>query len=207
MSEKDTIEKNSSTQDKINEKIDKGQEKMNDAINAGKEKVDEKIDDKKDKINDTIDKGQNFADKVATDLSKGVDEFFVNVKSAQQKFNSRVNDYKKSVIESLDIDLVEDDENYYIKVATPGLNKDEIEIEAGDYEITIHADFPKFAEEIETDEDAETLLKELKEGDCMRSITFDNQIDIHAIKAVFNNGITIITIPKVKTPKHKVTVE
>lgn len=207
MSEKDTIEINSSTQDKINDTIDKSQEKVNKAIDSGKEKVDAKIDENKDKINDTIEKGQNIADKVASDFSKGVDEFFVNVKSAQKKINDKVNDYKKSIVQSLDIDLIEDDENYYIRVATPGVNKEDVEIEAGNDEITIEADFPSFIDEIETDEDAQVLIEELKVGKCVKSITFANEIDIHAIKAVFNQGNITITVPKVQIPKTKINVE
>ncbi|MDO5848281.1 MAG: Hsp20/alpha crystallin family protein [Methanobrevibacter sp.] len=218
MSEKDTIEINSSKADEIDEKIDKGQEKVdeklekgqekvNEKIDKGQEKVNEKINDKKDKINDTFDQGKQIADKVANDLSKGVDEFFDNVKTAHKKFNDKVNDYKQTVIETLDIDLIEDKGNYYIKVATPGVAKENIEIEAGDYEITIEAIFPSFKDEIDAAEDAELILDELKEGKCVKSISFANQINIHEIKAAYDNGMTIITIPKVETPKTKVTVE
>lgn len=190
MSEKDTIEMNASTQEEeIHENVEE-----------------EKVDEKKEKFNETIEKGQNIADKVANDLSKGVDEFFVNVKSAQKKLNDKVSDYKKSN-GTLSINLIEDSEKYYIKVATPGVNKEDIEIEAGDYELAIEVDFPSFNDEVEAEEDAKVLLEELKEGKCAKSITFDKQIDITEIKAAFNHGITIIEIPKVKAPKQKVTVE
>lgn len=207
MSEKDTIDVNSKTEEKINKKIDKGQAKVNEAIDSGKQKLDEKVDANKDKINATIGKGQNIADKVANDLSRGVDEFFVNVKSAQKKINDKVNDYRKSVIESLDIDLIEDSKNYYIKVATCGVTKDDVNIEAGSYELSIKVEFPKFIDEIECGDDAKVLLEELKQGTCVKTISFANEIEMKKIKATYNNGITIITVPKIEVPKHKVNVE
>lgn len=206
MSEKDTIEVNSSSE-KINKKIDKGQAKVNEAINDGKEKLDDKIDEKQEKINNKIDKSKNVADKVANDLSKGMEEFFENIKGAQKKLNDKINDYNKTVTESLDIDLVEDAKNYYIKAATPGINKEDISIEAGDYEISIEVEFPSYKEDLNCDDEAELILKELKDGKCIKTITFINQIDIHNIKAIFDKGNTIITIPKIETPKAKVTVE
>ncbi|WP_178648847.1 Hsp20/alpha crystallin family protein [uncultured Methanobrevibacter sp.] len=207
MSEEDTIEVNSKTEEKINKKIDESQAKVNEAIDNGKQKFDEKIDANKDRINSTIGKGQNIADKVASDLSKGVDEFFVNVRSAQKRINDKVNDYRKSVIESLDIDLIEDSKNYYIKVATCGVSKEDVNIEAGSYEISIKVVFPKFIDEIETGDDAEVLLEEIKQGTCVKTISFANEIKMKEITAVYDNGITIITVPKVEVEKHTVTVE
>ncbi len=207
MSEEDTIEVNSKTEEKINKKIDESQAKVNEAIDNGKQKFDEKVDANKDRINSTIGKGQNIADKVASDLSKGVDEFFVNVRSAQKRINDKVNDYRKSVIESLDIDLIEDSKNYYIKVATCGVSKEDVNIEAGSYEISIKVVFPKFIDEIETGDDAEVLLEEIKQGTCVKTISFANEIKMKEITAVYDNGITIITVPKVEVEKHTVTVE
>mgnify|MGYP002621616610 CR=1 FL=1 len=207
MSEEDTIEVNSKTEEEINKKIDESQAKVNEAIDNGKQKFDEKIDANKDRINSTIGKGQNIADKVASDLSKGVDEFFVNVRSAQKRINDKVNDYRKSVIESLDIDLIEDSKNYYIKVATCGVSKEDVNIEAGSYEISIKVVFPKFIDEIETGDDAEVLLEEIKQGTCVKTISFANEIKMKEITAVYDNGITIITVPKVEVEKHTVTVE
>ncbi len=207
MSEKDTIEVETSKKEKINEKINKGHEKVNDTLDNSKEKVEKKFDSKKEKLNDTIDQGKNIADKVASDLSKGVDGFFDNAKIVQQKVNDKINNYKKNITSNLDIDLVEDEKKYYIKVATPGVDKEDIEIEAGDYEISIEATFPSCDETIEADDDAEILIEELKSGECVKTITFANKIDIENIKATFNNGMVTITIPKVVTPKHKVKVE
>jgi HSP20 family protein len=91
-------------------------------------------------------------------------------------------------------------------VAVPGIDKEDILIEAGDNDITIEATFKPFLEEFE-EEDAEVIASSLKTGTCVKTIRFANSIDINAITAKFNNGTVVITVPKLIIPKHKVNVE
>lgn len=196
MAEKEIIDTTSSDKkDKVDEKI-----------NIGKEKVDNKIDEKKEKINQRMDQSKNFADKMASDLSKGVDDLFDNVKSAQKSINDKLNDYRKTYIQTLKIDLAENDKKYYLKVAVPGISKDDVDIHAGDYEINIEANFPSFTDEI-GDEDVDSIIEEIESGNCVKNISFENQIDIENITAKFQNGAILITVPKIETPKHKINVE
>lgn len=196
MAEKEIIDTTSSDKkDKVDEKI-----------NIGKEKVDNKIDEKKEKINQRMDQSKNFADKMASDLSKGVDDLFDNVKSAQKSINDKLNDYRKTYIQTLKIDLAENDKKYYLKVAVPGISKDDVDIHAGDYEINIEANFPSFTDEI-GDEDVDSIIEEIESGNCVKNISFENQIDIENITAKFQNGAILITVPKIETPKHKIHVE
>ena len=213
MSEKDTIEvetsakeKISDKKDKLDEKIETGQEKVNKAIEKGKDTLDEKIETGQEKVNEKIDSGKNITDRVASDFSKSVDGFFDGVRQVQEKVNNKVNDYRNSIVENLDINLAEDEENYYIQVATAGVAKENIEIEAGDYEISIVAEFPSFIDENE-DNDAELIVYELKRGTCVKNINFLNQIDMNNITATYDNGLTNLVIPKIKAPKQKVTFE
>lgn len=182
-------------------------EKIDSKISEGKEKVDTKIDERKEKFNQRMDQGKNFADKMATDLSKGVDDLFGNVKSAQKSINEKLNDYKKNYTNTLKIDLAESETKYYLKVAVPGINKDDVDINAGDYEINIQADFPSFVEEIDAEDDLDEILDEIESGNCVKNITFETQIDIENITAKFQNGAIYITIPKIQTPKQKINVE
>lgn len=208
MPEKDTIDTTvSDAKDKVNDKINDGKDKVDQKIGEGKDKVDTKIDERKEKFNRRMDQSKNFADKMASDLTKGVDDLFFNVKSAQESINNKINDYKKTLIQSLTIDLVEDDTTYYIKVAVPGISKDDVDINAGDYEINIQADFPAFTDEIDSDETLEVIVEELDMGRCVKNITFENQIDIDNITAKFQNGAIFITIPKIQAPKQKIDVE
>ena len=113
---------------------------------------------------------------------------------------------KKATIHSLDVDLIETEEKYYLKVDVPGIEKEEIDIEAGDKDISIVATFKPYIEEIE-EEDKTVLISDIKQGRCSKSIRFSNNIEIDKISAKFNNGTVLITIPKLKTPKNKINVE
>ena len=124
-------------------------------------------------------------------------------KSADQKYN----DYKKATVQSLDADLIETEDLYYVKVAVPGIEKEDISIEAGDNDITIEAEFKAYIEEFEEEDGAEVIASSLKSGKCVKTIRFENSLDIENITAKFNNGIVTISIPKLIIPKHKVNVE
>ncbi|MGX8694301.1 MAG: Hsp20/alpha crystallin family protein [Methanobrevibacter sp.] len=124
-------------------------------------------------------------------------------KTADQKYN----DYKKATVQSLDADLIETEDVYYLKVAVPGINKEDISIEAGDNDITIEATFKAYIEEFEEDETAEVIVSSLKSGTCVKTVRFENSIDIENISAKFNNGTVTVSIPKLIIPKHKVNVE
>ena len=86
------------------------------------------------------------------------------------------------------------------------IEKEEIDIEAGDKDISIVATFKPFTEEIE-EKDKTVLISDIKQGKCSKSIRFNNNIEIDKISAKFNNGTVLITIPKLKTPKNKINVE
>ena len=47
----------------------------------------------------------------------------------------------------------------------------------------------------------------IKSGRCVKTVRFENSIDIENIKAKFKNGTVTITLPKLIIPKHKVTVD
>lgn len=67
--------------------------------------------------------------------------FKKGIKSIQKIIDQKIDDYKKATIHSLDVDLIETEEKYYLKVDVPGIEKEEIDIEAGDKDISIVATF------------------------------------------------------------------
>ena len=123
-------------------------------------------------------------------------------KAADQKYN----EYKKATVENIDIDLVETKDMYYIKAAVPGVERENIDIEAGDNDIKITATFTSCIDEIE-DETAEEIVSALKKGECSKTVRFSNSIDYENITAKYTNGIVSMTLPKLIIPKHKVNVE
>ena len=175
-------------------------------INDKKEEFEEKIDEGKEKFEDKKVKSKNVADNVISDLYKTIDDFKENIKNVQKAADQKYNDYKKATVQSLDIDLIESKDTYFIKAAVPGVEKEDILIEAGDNDISIEATFKPYIEEFE-DEEVEPIVSALKVGRCVKTVRFENSIEVNEISAKFNNGIVTITIPKLIIPKHKINVE
>ena len=198
MVDSDTIETKIS--DKKEEFEEEVEEQTENKFDDKKEEFEEKIEDKKEK-------GKNIADNVLNDLSKSIDEFKESLKSMQKNADQRYQDYKKSTVQTLDIDLVETPDIYYIKAAVPGVSKKDILIEAGDNDITIETTFVPYIEEFDEDDEAEVIVSAIKSGRCVKTVRFENSIDIENIKARFKNGTVTIKIPKLVIPKHKVNVE
>ena len=192
--------------DIIETKISEGKEKAEEKIDEHKEKAEEKINYRKEKLNKKREQTKNMAGKMTEDLSRGFDDLQEGIKSIQKIIDQKIDDYKKATIHSLDVDLIETEEKYYLKVDVPGIEKEEIDIEAGDKDISIVATFKPYIEEIE-EEDKTVLISDIKQGRCSKSIRFSNNIEIDKISAKFNNGTVLITIPKLKTPKNKINVE
>lgn len=192
--------------DIIETKISEGKEKAEEKIDEHKEKAEEKINYHKEKLNEKREQTKNMAGKMTEDLSRGFDDLQEGIKSIQKIIDQKIDDYKKATIHSLDVDLIETEEKYYLKVDVPGIEKEEIDIEAGDKDISIVATFKPFIEEIE-EEDKTVLISDIKQGRCSKSIRFSNNIEIDKISAKFNNRTVLITIPKLKTPKNKINVE
>lgn len=192
--------------DIIETKISEGKEKAEEKIDEHKEKAEEKINYRKEKLNEKREQTKNMAGKMTEDLSRGFDDLQEGIKSIQKIIDQKIDDYKKATIHSLDVDLIETEEKYYLKVDVPGIEKEEIDIEAGDKDISIVATLKPYIEEIE-EEDKTVLISDIKQGRCSKSIRFSNNIEIDKISAKFNNGTVLITIPKLKTPKNKINVE
>lgn len=192
--------------DIIETKISEGKEKAEEKIDEHKEKAEEKINYRKEKLNEKREQTKNMAGKMTEDLSRGFDDLQEGIKSIQKIIDQKIDDYKKATIHSLDVDLIETEEKYYLKIDVPGIEKEEIDIEAGDKDISIVATFKPFIEEIE-EKDKTVLISDIKQGKCSKSIRFSNNIEIDKISAKFNNGTVLITIPKLKTPKNKINVE
>ncbi len=187
----------------IEAKVSDKKEKIDEKIDECKEKIDET----KEKIEDKKEKSKNITDNVMNDLYTSIDEFKDYIKNMQKSADKKYADYKKSTVQTLDIDLVETKDIYYIKAAVPGAEKEDVLIEAGDNDMTIETTFKPYIEEFAEDEEAELIASSIKSGRCVKTVRFENSIDLENITAKFSNGIIIVTIPKLIIPKHKVNVE
>ena len=191
----------------IEAKVSDKKEKIDEKIGEGKEKFEEKKEEQKEKFEERKEKGKNIADNVMNDLYTSIDEFKEYIKNMQKTADKKYSDYKKTTVQTLDIDLIETKDVYYIKAAVPGVEKEDVLIEAGDNDISIETTFKPYIEEFEEDETAELIASSLKSGRCVKTVRFENSIDLENITAKFASGIIVITIPKLIIPKHKVNVE
>ena len=197
MEEKDILE------EKINERkerFDDKKEKVEDKFEEKKEKVEDKFEEKKEK-------GKVYSEMFVNDLNNTIEEFKENFKNMQKYADEKINEYKSATVSNLAVDLIETDDLYYLKVAIPGISKEDVEIEAGDNDIVITATFKPLIEELEEVEDANVIASELTTGRCSKTVRFENSIEVENVKAKYDAGIVLITLPKLIIPKHKVTVE
>lgn len=164
------------------------------------EKEEETFDDAKEKT-------RIYSEKFTNDLNNTIEELKENFKYVQKYADEKINEYKNATVSNLAADLIETDEIYYLKVAIPGISKEDVEIEVGDNDIVITTTFKPFIEELEDVEDAKVIASELTSGRCSKTVRFENSIDIDNIKAKYNAGIVFITLPKLIIPKQKITVE
>ena len=191
----------------IETKISDKKEEFDEKVEDAKEEFEDAKEDAKDAFEEKKEKGKNIADNVIADLAKSIDEFKENIKNMQKNADQRYQDYKKTTVQTLDIDLIETKDVYYIKAAVPGVSKKDILIEAGDNDITIETTFTPYIEEFDEEDEAEVIVSAIKSGRCVKTVRFENSIDIENIKAKFKNGTVVITLPKLVLPKHKVKVE
>ena len=192
--------------DIIETKISESKEKAEEKIDEHKEKAEEKINTHKEKINEKREQTRNMAGKMSEDFSKGIDDLQGGFKSIQKIIDQKIEDYKNVSSNTLEVNLVDTEETYYLKINVPGIEKEEIDIEAGNRDITITATFKPYIDEIE-EEDKSVLISTIKEGECSKKITFKHNVDVDKIAAKFNNGVVLITIPKLIIPKNKINVE
>ncbi|MBR6024035.1 MAG: Hsp20/alpha crystallin family protein [Methanobrevibacter sp.] len=193
--------------DILEEKMNERKEKFNEKKEEAEEKFDAKKGKAEYKFDETREKTKVYSEKFANDLNNTIEELKENFKNVQKYADDKINEYKNATVSNLAADLIETDETYYLKVAIPGISKEDVEVEAGDNDIVITATFKPLIEELEDVEDAKVIASELTTGRCSKTVRFENSIDIDKIKAKYSAGIVLITLPKLIIPKHKITVE
>ena len=209
--EEETGEKKEKFEEKEENTETQSEEKEENTETQSEEKEENTKTQSEEKEEETFDDGKEktriYSEKFATDLNNTIEELKENFKSVQKYADEKINEYKNATVSNLAADLIETDEIYYLKVAIPGISKEDVEIEVGDNDIVITTTFKPFIEELEDVEDAKVIASELTSGRCSKTVRFENSIDIDNIKAKYNAGIVFITLPKLIIPKQKITVE
>ena len=104
------------------------------------------------------------------------------------------------------IEVVQNKDNYKVKVQLPGINKDNIDVEMDNDFMTITAETHEEKEENQEDEhNARYHTCEFRYGKYQRTISFDQPIKSEEADAYYKDGVLTVIIPKQKneTPKPK----
>ena len=95
------------------------------------------------------------------------------------------------------IEVIQNKENYKVKVQLPGIKKDNIEVELDNDFMTICAQTHEEKEEEKQEENNKRYhTSEFRYGKYQRTISFDQPIKIDEAEAQYKDGVLTITIPK-----------
>ena len=105
---------------------------------------------------------------------------------------------------SFPVDIIEEQDCIKIVADLPGFNKDDIEIWIEDNQLVIKAE----RKEEKIEKDANYIRQERVYGKVQRVIPIPAEIDESKIKAVYNNGVLEIILPKSeKTQRRVIKIE
>ncbi len=95
------------------------------------------------------------------------------------------------------IEVIQNKEDYKVKVQLPGVKKDDIEVEIDNDFMTISAETHEEKEEKkEAEHNRRYHTSEFRYGKYQRTISFDQPIKADEADAIYKNGILTITLPK-----------
>ncbi|KAG2226402.1 hypothetical protein INT45_000570 [Circinella minor] len=98
------------------------------------------------------------------------------------------------------VNVYETDKNWFIRVETPGVKKEDIKLDVTQDVITISGE-TKFDKEYTSGKDHHVRYQESREGFFKRSLSLPDNIDQGKISAKFDNGILEVELPKTADTK------
>lgn len=111
------------------------------------------------------------------------------------------NDYHANYCRKPATNIIENENNFELSLAVPGLEKDDIKIDLEDNLLTISAE-----KEVKT-ENVNFSRKEFAYHSFSRSFTLPKTVEVDKIKADYKNGILNIIIPKIEEAKLKKAIQ
>ncbi len=100
---------------------------------------------------------------------------------------------------TLALDLYQTDDQIVVKANIPGMKPEDIEISVSGDTLTIQGELH---EQQET-EDAQYMLRERRYASFARSVTLPSAVEADNANAEFENGVLILTLPKVEEVRPK----
>ena len=101
-------------------------------------------------------------------------------------------------LDSMRTDIKETDKDYRLSIEMPGFKKDEIKVALENGYLTVSAE--KNEQQEEGNENAKYLRKECRVS-CQRSYYVGDQVQEEAVKAKYENGMLLLTVPKEEPKK------
>ena len=101
-------------------------------------------------------------------------------------------------LDSMRTDIKETDKDYQLSIEMPGFKKDEIKVALENGYLTVSAE--KNEQQEEGGENAKYLRKECRVS-CQRSYYVGDQVQEETVKAKYENGMLLLTVPKEEPKK------
>lgn len=102
------------------------------------------------------------------------------------------------------VDIIDRDSDIVVKAEIPGVRKEDLDVSMTDSTVTIKGS----TSHEEKQEKGNYYRCEISRGSFRRTVALPANVDTDKAKAVFNDGILELTIPKVEKSKRKsITVE
>jgi HSP20 family protein len=96
-------------------------------------------------------------------------------------------------------DIVENQDEYIVKVTVPGIEVDDLEITYNNNVLTIKGD----VKEEKNVEESQYILRERRLGSLTRSFSLPSNVKAENIQAQYNDGILTLHLPKAEEAKPK----
>jgi len=134
------------------------------------------------------------AEKLLNDIISGIQD-------KTEEFGKSITDYKTALQKPL-TDVIETEDSLIVKIDLPGVKKEDIDLGISEDSIEIKT---IFEEEVE-DENIKYLQKERSHGKTIRSMTLPFNIKTDEVKAVFEDSVLTVELPKMDKEVHKVDI-
>lgn len=102
--------------------------------------------------------------------------------------------FRYTSVDTMRTDIVEKDGQYLLNMELPGYKKEDIQMELKDGYLMIHA--TKNVDNEEKDSQGHVIRRERYSGSCSRNFYVGENVKHEDIKASFNNGELVISLPK-----------
>jgi HSP20 family protein len=99
----------------------------------------------------------------------------------------------------LALDVIESADEFVVKAAMPGADKDKINVSFEDDTLTLHASLQNEV----LSENSRFLLRERFSGEVRRSVTLPVRVDAEKAAAEYKDGILTLTLPKAESVKPR----